>query len=304
MVGLQPGAILKGSQHSYRIERELGRGGFGVTYLAIREADRLQVALKQLHISRTEEYKSIELFKREIAVLRRLTHPRIPNYIDDLIHEGFVLVQEYIAGYELSRVVRGEFSVNGEQLILWLYQILEVLNYLHSLTPPVLHRDITPKNIIIKDDGVAYLVDFGTVRVGLPETMDSTTAGSFGYAPMEQFRSRAYQGSDLYSLAMTILAVATGREPVDMPFEGTRIDIHKCLRGIRLDARLSLLLEPMLEPDPEQRLSEAGRALKQLRPLLEVAPVPAEGLATTSVGHHVGGVDDSILEMWPPCLWM
>ncbi len=265
MADLQAAAVLSGPEHAYRIEGVLGRGGFGVTYLARREGDGLQVALKQLHVSRLEEHKSLELFQREIAVLRRLSHPRIPDYVDDFVAEGLVLVQEYVEGHDLSRVVQGEVEMDEGGLVSWMAQVLEVLDYLHHLTPPVVHRDISPKNILLRPDATAYVVDFGTVTVGLPGTLASTSAGTFGYAPMEQFVSRAFPASDLYGLGMTCLAVASGREPSDMPFDGIRVDV----RGMTaLDARLTLLLERMTEPDPERRLGDARVALEQLRPLL------------------------------------
>lgn len=265
MSSLTAGAILQSEAHAYVLERELGSGGFGVTWLARRQADDLPVALKQLHVQRGADPKSLELFKREIATLRRLEHARIPDYVDDFLHDGLVLVQEYVEGHDLSAVVRGEISMDEGQVVSWLAQILEILVYLHGQTPPIIHRDITPRNIIVKPDGTAYLVDFGAVKLGIAGSMASTSTGTFGYAPMEQFVSQAFPASDLYGLGMTAVAVAAGKAPVDMTFARMRVDV----RGItQLDPRLTRLLERMTEPDPERRLGDARVALEQLRPLV------------------------------------
>lgn len=265
MSTLTAGARLQGSAHAYVLERQLGSGGFGVTWLARREGDGLQVALKQLHVQRGADPKSLELFKREINTLRHLDHPRIPDYVDDFMHDGLVLVQEFVEGQDLSAAVRGEASMDEGQVVNWLAQVLEILVYLHGRTPPIIHRDITPRNIIVKPDGTAYLVDFGAVKLGIAGSMASTSTGTFGYAPMEQFVSQAFPASDLYGLGMTAVAVAAGKAPVDMTFSRMRVDV----RGItRLDPRLTRLLERMTEPDPERRLGDARVALEQLRPLV------------------------------------
>ncbi|MEZ4465313.1 MAG: serine/threonine-protein kinase [bacterium] len=265
MTALIAGAVAQGREHAYRLERELGRGGFGVTWLARREADDLAVVLKQLHIGRASDPKSLELFRREIKVLQRLDHPRIPRWLDDFELEGQVLVQSFVEGHDLAQVVRGQVTMDEAGLVGWLAQILDVLAYLHHLTPPVIHRDVTPKNILVRPDGSAWLVDFGAVKVGLGGTLASTTAGTFGYAPMEQFVGKAFPQTDLYGLGMTAIAVASGKAPEDMPFAGVRVDVRAITR---LDARLTLLLERMTEPDPERRLADARIALEQLRPLL------------------------------------
>jgi WD40 repeat protein len=265
MPELAAGQVLAGPTHRYRLERELGRGGFGVTWRATREADGLVVALKQLHIARAKDPKSLELFRREIAVLRRLDHPNIPAYVDDFTHEGLVLVQAFVEGHALSEVVAGRVSMDEAGFVGWLAQILDVLVYLHRLTPPVIHRDITPKNILVGPDGRASLVDFGAVKVGLGGTLASTTAGTFGYAPMEQFVGKAFPQTDLYGLGMTAVAVAAGKDPEALTFKGMRVDVRS---ETRLDARLTVLLERLTEPDPERRLADAAVAHEQLRPLL------------------------------------
>lgn len=268
------GQVIEGPKHSYRLERELGRGGFGVTWLASRTGDGLACALKSLHFHRISEWKSWELFERETEVLRQLDHPNIPDYLDDFklgpdpnAPDGLVLVQQYAPGRALSEAVDGGMRLDEGQMLAWLVQILDVLAYLHGLSPPVIHRDVTPKNILLGEDGKAWLVDFGTVQAAFRSASEisSTSAGTFGYAPMEQFVGAAFPASDLYGLGITVLAVASGKDPTQMPFSGVRVDVRAL---VDFDARLMLLLERMTEVDPERRLSDARVALEQLRPLL------------------------------------
>ncbi len=272
MSELAVGQSIKGKSGEYQVVREIAKGGFGTTYLAT-ASDGQEVVIKTLHTARLSEWKSYELFEREIQVLRRLDHPQIPNYIDDMTlgedaSAGIALVQEYVDGYALSEVLSGEESMDEGKLVHWFAGVLEVLAYLHNQSPPVIHRDITPNNILIRhSDGIPYLVDFGTVQAVMRSAAEvaSTSVGTFGYAPMEQFVGSAFPASDLYALGVTVLAVASGRQPADMDFSGIRVQVPQSLG---LDARLRLLIERMTEPDPERRLGDARIALEQLRPLL------------------------------------
>src|SRR5439155_11901035 len=118
--------------------------------------------------------------------------------------EGFALVQELMPGRSLAEIVRGG-GLSQAQMMGWFEEILHVLDYLHRRAPPVIHRDVTPKNIILRPDGRAALVDFGSVQAALRagQMVSSTAAGTFGYAPLEQFVGHAGPRSDLYGLGMT-----------------------------------------------------------------------------------------------------
>jgi len=274
---LDPGDRLQGTKDTFLVEGLCGEGGFGVTYRCRREGDGLPVIAKVLRVERLDEWKSLELFEREAKVLAQLHHESIPDYVDYFPQgdaaapEGLVLVQELVEGQDLAAGLRAGRRLDEGQMLDWLAQILDVLAYLHGLSPPVIHRDISPKNIILREDGRAFLVDFGTVQAAVlsESTIASTAAGTFGFAPPEQFMGRATPASDLYGLAMTYLAVATGRQPEELAIDGLRVDVRE---AIRHDARIMLLLEAMTEPDPGERLGEAREALRRLEPLLAARP--------------------------------
>ncbi len=257
--------VLRGPRGTYQLLAEQGRGGFGVIHRARREADGREVVVKVLRIDRLQSWKALELFEREAQVLRALAHPSIPAWIDDfaLDDAGFVLVTEFVPGCTLRELVRTGARLTRQQMLAWLGDVLETLVYLHGLSPPVIHRDLTPANVILNPDGRAMLIDFGNVQAALhsAESVSSTAAGTFGYAPFEQFVGRATPASDLYGLAMTYLAVASGLEPEQMPIDGIRVDV----RALLADDPLVPLLESMAEPDPRHRLADARQALRAVK---------------------------------------
>jgi serine/threonine protein kinase len=125
---------------SYRIVRILGRGGMGVTYEAERAADGMRVALKELHLSRVENWKVLELFEREARVLANITHPAVPEYIDNFSVEradgpAFYLVQQLARGPSLAQRVAGGWRADEAEAKRIAADLLDVLDYLHARSP-------------------------------------------------------------------------------------------------------------------------------------------------------------------------
>ncbi len=276
------------TKDEYRILAQHGQGGFGITYRAARQSDQLEVIIKMLRMERLSEWKSLELFEREVQILKDLSHPNIPAYIDSFSQgdppSALGLIQTFVPGQDLARTMREGPRLSEDQMLSWFSQMLEVLDYLHRLSPPVIHRDITPKNILIRPDGKAFLLDFGAVQAAVltASTLASTAAGTFGYAPMEQFMGRAFPASDLYGLGMTYLAVATGKQPEELELDGVRVNVRKNIRG---NARMTLLLHDMTEPDPGRRLASAREALERIAPLLQDLQLEASAAATDSASR-------------------
>jgi hypothetical protein len=270
---LAPDHLIEGPRGRYRVLAEHGRGGFGITYRGERESDGLPVIVKTLRLAGLPGWKAFELFEREAAVLRALRHANIPAWIDDIVFGqeagpggegagGFALVMELIPGRNLRDAVRAG-GLSPDEMLAWLRDVLEVLAFIHGRSPPLIHRDVSPKNIILRPDGSAALVDFGSVQAALrsADTVASTSAGTFGYAPLEQFIGQATPVSDLYSLGMSFLASATGREPNQLPFQGLKVDVRQVLRA---EPHVVSLIEAMVEPDPRFRISSAAIALEVL----------------------------------------
>lgn len=141
--------------------------------------------------------------------------------------------------------------------------VLNILVYLHQLSPPVLHRDIKPSNLILGEDEQVYLVDFGAVQdKAAKEGATFTVVGTYGYTPMEQFGGRAVPASDLYALGATLIHLLTGTAPADLPQRDLRIQFSD---RVSLSSSFIHWLDKITEPAPEQRFTTASQALDALK---------------------------------------
>ncbi|MEZ4259933.1 MAG: serine/threonine-protein kinase [Polyangiaceae bacterium] len=218
------------------------------------------VAVKRFRVGTAKSWKDVELAEREATTLATLSHPNLPVYLDHFEEDGALyLVMEKIEGESL---VPGE--TKGVDVVRMLEDLGDALQYLHSRTPPIVHRDVKPANVIRRPDGSYALVDFGAVRHRLEASGGSTVVGTFGYMAPEQFQGRASTQSDLYGLAATALAMMTGRQPEDLPHTGLGIDVEASLpRGT--PRALVKTLAAMLTPDPDARVGSIEEALTMLR---------------------------------------
>jgi len=283
-VTMNPGELLA---DRYEIVRELGRSPTGATYLAHDTHTGRAVAARLLHLGLVADWKTVELFEREAAVLKSLHHARIPAYVDsfraDL--EGdprFVLVREYVDGTDLQEMVDNGWRGTEEQIRGIGCQLVDIVFYIHSLRPPVIHRDITPRNVVARPGGEISLVDFGGVQdaVRLTARAAATVIGTPGYAPMEQFVGRASVRSDLYGLAATLVFLLTHRSPADLPTKALKVDIASVIDIS--SSGLARVLSNWLEPDEAARTLTVEAAAALLAQGSEVSAGYA-GIATAAV---------------------
>lgn len=251
----------------YRIVSILGQGGSGVTYGAEDLDSHQQCALKQLSLKGMTHWKQLELFEREAQVLSQLDYPGIPNYIDYFQTDTeqnrcFYIVQELAPGRSLADLVQEGWRASEAEVRQLGVKVLDILKYLHDLTPPIIHRDIKPQNIIRSDDGQIYLVDFGAVQHVYQTTMaGSTVVGTYGYMAPEHFQGKAGPATDLYSLGATLLFLLTHCSPADLPQQRLKIDFRK---AVQLQPDFATWLDRLLEPAVEDRLPSAQAALAAL----------------------------------------
>lgn len=266
-------------QNRYRLVKILGQGGFGRTYLAEDQGRFSELcALKELIPAQTENYvleKSKELFQREAAILYQIQHPQVPQFRATFEQDQrLFLVQDYVEGKTYhtlldERKVAGQTFSESEVLQL-LRQLLPVLAHLHSRG--IIHRDISPDNIILRQrDAKAVLIDFGVVkelatRFQSATTSGATTVGKLGYAPSEQIQTgRVYPSSDLYALAVTSVVLLTGREPQEL-FDDTQLSWN-WQRWATVSPGLAQVLNRMLSYKPGDRyksVAEVAQALQAL----------------------------------------
>ena len=254
----------------YRIERELGRGGAGITFLVRDTRDDSSAVAKLLHLDLLRDWKAVELFEREAAVLKGLHHDCIPAYKDffraDV--EGsarFVLVRQFVDGKSLQEKVDAGWRATEEEIRDIGARLLNVVDYIHSVRPPVIHRDINPRNIIQRADAAVFLLDFGGVQdaIRISGVTSSTIIGTPGYTPLEQFTGRATVRSDLYAVAATLLFLLTHRNPADLPTRDMKIDFRSVVEIT--SPGLRRVLGSWLEPDEARRTLPVAEAAALLR---------------------------------------
>jgi serine/threonine protein kinase len=253
----------------YQLIELLGEGGSGSTYRAMRLDDGATVAIKILSLRHLNDWKQLELFEREAKVLAQISHPQIPKYleyfhVDTPDNRAFYIVQQLAPGRPLTDWVQSGWHATEAEVRDIASQLLEILQYLHHQSPPLIHRDLKPHNIIRNDDGRVFLVDFGTVQDVYRNTLlkGCTVAGTFGYMAPEQFRGLAVPASDLYGLGATILYLLTHRSPADVPQEQLKLSFRS---HINISNHFADWLELMLGPDTSDRFSSADVALSALQ---------------------------------------
>jgi serine/threonine protein kinase len=282
MLPIPVGTVL---QNRYRIIQTLGQGGFGRTYLADDQRRFNELcAIKELITTGTADSsteKAEELFLREAATLYQIQHPQIPQFRERFEQDQrLFLVQEYVGGKTYRHLLE-ERKASGNafqeaEVMQLMRSILPVLDHIHSRG--IIHRDISPENIILRDnDGKPVLIDFGVVkeiatRLQTPgRTVQATAVGKIGYAPSEQMQTgRAYPNSDLYALAVTVVELLTAREPKDL-FDDTQLTWN-WLPLVRINSQFAAILNRMLSFRPGDRYQSANDVLQALDAMGQNSP--------------------------------
>jgi len=275
----------------YQVERVLGRGGMGAVYAALDTRLDLMIALKQLH---RLDVPLLSAFEREAKLLAGLRHPVLPvvsdYFVDDL---GRFLVMHYIPGDTLHDLLAHRAApLSVVETLVWADDLLDALIYLHSRTPPVIHRDIKPLNLKLTSSGAIYLLDFGLAK-GALETPSGAVAQpslygySTGYAPPEQIEHRGTDArSDLFALAATLYHALAGVPPESsIVRRRTRLDnlpdplVPLIEVNPAIPEDISRVIMQALELDPHDRPASAA----EFRLMLYDAACAAERAVATTV---------------------
>ena len=275
----------------YRLIEIVGEGATGTTYRAHvlnterADADPEHVAVKEMPLGRAGV--DLRRFERESQVLRQLRHDRIPAYVDHFT-EGkgkrrtLYLVQAFIDGPTLAEELKSRRYTEDEVLEI-LTSVCDVLTYLHTLQPPVIHRDLKPGNLVRRGNGDLVLIDFGAVRDVLrdPALGGSTVAGTYGYMAPEQFSGDASPATDLYALGVLAVALLSRRDPLDL-MKGHRLDWQAVVHA---SAPTKALIEALLAPLPLDRPDSATAVQRRIAGILRGDVESASGtdlVATTT----------------------
>ena len=210
---LTPGQIL---QSRYRVIALLAQGGFGAVYQGWDDNLGKHIAIKENLDTSPEVQRQ---FQHEALILSNLSHPNLPHVTDHffIVGLGQYLVMDFVEGDDLQTMLnRVQHPLPEAQVLAWIDQVCDALEYLHAQNPPVIHRDIKPANIKITPQGRAVLVDFGISKIYDPQLR--TTVGARAvtppYSPPEQYGQEITDPrSDIYALGATLYTLLTGQEP-------------------------------------------------------------------------------------------
>lgn len=274
-----------------RVLSPLGQSGQGNTYVAEDLTTSKLVAIKAISLNQMDDWKSLELLERQAKVLADLNHPAVAHYVDYFYTDtecdrAFYLIQQLIQGNSLVHLVECGWQPSEPNVKDLALQVLEILDYLHQQSPPVIHRDIQPHNLIQDQQGNIHLVDFGSVKATsrLPQTYSSTLVGSYGYIAPEQFQGRACFGTDLYGLGATLLFVLTGKTPDELYDNNLKINVH---RHVRLSPHLTNWLAKMLETSSKARFQSTAEALASLKCSAQSRATRPQPRSTSEQGRAV-----------------
>ena len=266
-------------RHRYEIQKIVGKGGFGTTYL-INDQDcfnepRILKELSPRQASNSEDEEDLgitaeRLFRREAQVLLNLQHPGIPKlyaYFTD--RDYSYLVQDFIPGTTLAEEVDKHKRIFSEADVRFvLLELADILDYLHTRTPPIVHRDIKPQNLMRHSNGHLQLIDFGAVCLavaGGAGNSSQTLIGSPGYAPPEQIFGHPLPQSDLYAAGATVLRLLTGTHPSQ--FFNNRTQQMEWQSKINVSEEFGAILGDLLIRDAKKRLNSAAELKARLEKL-------------------------------------
>ena len=208
---------------TYRVKSEIGAGGMGVVYLAYHLRLNKYVVMKKLKNATSD----MEMLRNEVDILKSLHHTYLPQVYDFITYDGDVYtIIDYIEGYDLKYYIDNGIGCTEGQLIKWFRQLCEVLEYIHSREPRVLHMDIKPANIIVRSDGDICLIDFGISLYGgfaakgisndyaSPEQYTNVYWIEQGYPEYAASVAPVDEQTDIYSLGASFYHLMTGIKPI------------------------------------------------------------------------------------------
>jgi len=250
----------------YRIIAPLGSGGFGTVYLAEDTWIDKKVALKVPHRQNLDFGELL----REPRLLASLSHPNVVAILTAEKQDNvFFIVMEYVPGDTLEQIIEREGALDLPRVLDYSCQICNAMDHAHR--HGVLHRDLRPGNVLITEQGIAKVADFGTSRFLEIAAHGTTVIGSPPYMAPEQFQGKAVFASDIYSLGVTMYQMLTGTLPYDTPGPG---DMDRLVRGelttpprarnAKIPKGISDIVMKAMAPDIAARYQRAAEVLDAL----------------------------------------
>lgn len=309
---LQPGTVIHGTHNDYRIERVLGQGSFGITYVAnVRLKGRLgaiestaTVAIKEFFLRDVSSRNGLRVFSvsdstlcsdyrrdflREAQNLSRLDNDHIVKVLETIEENDTVYyVMEYLSGGNLDQHILSHGKLSCREALDIAIQIGEALKCMHA--QHMLHLDLKPLNVMRGEDGHIVLIDFGLSKCfgadGQPESSTRIGQGTTGYAPIEQHSFKKADGFmptlDIYALGATLFKMLTGCVPPEASVvlnEGLPVDE---LSSAGVPPAIIALVERAMQPLRRMRHQTVGEFVDEAQRLLASAPSSVGGPAAPS----------------------
>lgn len=309
---LQPGTVIHGTYNDYRIERVLGQGSFGITYVAnVRLKGRLgaiestaMVAIKEFFLRDVSSRNGLRVFSvsdstlcsdyrcdflREAQNLSRLDNDHIVKVLETIEENDTVYyVMEYLSGGNLDQHILSHGKLSCREALDIAIQIGEALKCMHA--QHMLHLDLKPLNVMRGEDGHIVLIDFGLSKCfgadGQPESSTRIGQGTTGYAPIEQHSFKKADGFmptlDIYALGATLFKMLTGCVPPEASVvlnEGLPVDE---LSSAGVPPAVIALVERAMQPLRRMRHQTVGEFIDEAQRLMASAPSSVGGPAALS----------------------
>jgi serine/threonine protein kinase len=198
----------------YELLEKIGEGGMGNVYKAKCHVLNRFVAIKILKTELNNDEDFVARFKREAISIAKLLHPNIVNVHDVGTDENInFIVMEYIEGKTLNQVIKAKGRINSTETLDIAYQIAKAIECAHK--SKIVHRDIKPDNIMIMEDNMVKVMDFGIAKVADSSTVTNVSImGTVRYLSPEQAKGNLVEGrTDIYSLGVVMYEMVTGKVP-------------------------------------------------------------------------------------------
>jgi len=295
--GVEPGTTI---DDRYRVEYLLGSGGMADVYCATDlQLDR-EVAIKLLYRRFAQDAEFVERFRREASAAAGLQHQHVVSVYDRGEWDGtYYIAMEYLQGRTLKAIINEYGALDSDWAIDMTEQILRAARFAHRRN--IIHRDFKPHNVIVDDDGLATVTDFGIARAGASDmTQTGSIMGTAQYLSPEQAQGHSVsEQSDLYSIGVILYEMVTGRVPFDGESAVTIALKHvselppgPCEINPAVSPQLQAVIMRALAKDPAQRFATADEfidALEQARAgTMPAAPPPIAAAAGAGESTAIG----------------
>ncbi len=244
-----------------RVQKQLAFGGLSAIYLVQRNESELFV-LKEAVVPADADPEMRRVaekhLSREAKILAGLSHSNIAKVVDYFVEDARnYLLLEYITGQDLRQFVRQNGLQSSKVVLGWALQIADSLKYLHAQEPPIVHRDVSPDNIVLNNTGSLILIDFGASNEFIG-TATGTLIGKQAYMAPEQLRGKATTKSDIYAFGACLFFLLTPRDPLPLSA------CHPASVVPDVPDELDRLVAAMTEPEQNDRVADFSKVIERL----------------------------------------